>query len=962
MTFNNNQATISGAPSGNASGTYDYTIVVTAPNISTSVSGQISVGEICTSASIELVYEPNNTLGQGSNNQIITLGNSLASINYQLTTNCPPDANGSSLNSSAEGLPEGVNYSFSGQNNTILISGTPTTLGTYTYSLTYYNNQTIQSSTVSASVTGQITVLADTTTSTSTTACSISGVLQNGSGQSSQNVNSGQAIQAIGYDITSNCQVLGAQAYNLPPGITMSTNFQEAANSNTLNISGTPTSSASGTYNYDIVVSEASTTNSITLSGTITVASSVTSNSGNIYFENGTCKCPNATVGETADINGVTYTVVDNSSISVQIANGNVNLCTTLVTSMADLFQDNTSFNSDIGFWDVSRVTNMSYMFFNASSFNQNISNWNISNAGYIDNLFNGATAFNQDIGGWNTSNVIGMSGVFDSAENFNQDISNWNTSSVNNMESLFFGAFLFNQDISGWDVTGVTDMSNMFRAARAFNQNIGNWDTSNVTDMTEMFRNADEFNQNINAWNVSAVTNMSGMFRGTTVFNQDISNWDTSSVTDMSNMFNTATSFKQDIGGWDTSNVTNMGSMFVSTNSTPNIGGWDVSSVTEMGGMFYNANFLNDDISSWDTSNVTNMESMFRDAGAFNQNIGNWDTSAVTDMGRMFRGAPNFNQDLKGWCVNNILSEPELFTNETSALTEANKPLWGKEFTVALTTGSDLQTATVATAIADIKYTATPICSGSISASASGLPSGVSIAFANNVATISGSTNATGTFAYALTFTGVSTSQAVTGTITVNAAVTADTTPPVISLLGSSTINLTVGDTLTDPGVTATDDVDGDVTLSITASGIVDTSTPGTYVITYSVTDTAGNTTAVDRTIIVSAAASSYSISVTASSNADYTLSGTDANGEVSGNDVSITINVGDTLNFNVDASSHPFYIKTAQGTGTDNQASGVSNNGATNGTVTWTPTTAGTYYYQCSAHNGMYGTITVR
>ena len=962
MTFNNNQATISGAPSGNASGTYDYTIVVTAPNIATSVSGQISVGEICTSASIELVYEPNNTLGQGSNNQIITLGNSLASINYQLTTNCPPDANGSSLNSSAEGLPEGVNYSFSGQNNTILISGTPTTLGTYTYSLTYYNNQTIQSSTVSASVTGQITVLADTTTSTSTTACSISGVLQNGSGQSSQNVNSGQAIQAIGYDITSNCQVLSAQAYNLPPGITMSTNFQEAANSNTLNISGTPTSSASGTYNYDIVVSEASTTNSITLSGTITVASSVTSNSGNIYFENGTCKCPNATVGETADINGVTYTVVDNSSISVQIANGNVNLCTTLVTSMADLFQDNTSFNLDIGFWDVSRVTNMSYMFFNASSFNQNISNWNISNAGYIDNLFNGATAFNQDIGGWNTSNVIGMSGVFDSAENFNQDISNWNTSSVNNMESLFFGAFLFNQDISGWDVTGVTDMSNMFRAARAFNQNIGNWDTSNVTDMTEMFRNADEFNQNINAWNVSAVTNMSGMFRGTTVFNQDISNWDTSSVTDMSNMFNTATSFKQDIGGWDTSNVTNMGSMFVSTNSTPNIGGWDVSSVTEMGGMFYNANFLNDDISSWDTSNVTNMESMFRDAGAFNQNIGNWDTSAVTDMGRMFRGAPNFNQDLKGWCVNNILSEPELFTNETSALTEANKPLWGKEFTVALTTGSDLQTATVATAIADIKYTATPICSGSISASASGLPSGVSIAFANNVATISGSTNATGTFAYALTFTGVSTSQAVTGTITVNAAVTADTTPPVISLLGSSTINLTVGDTLTDPGVTATDDVDGDVTLSITASGIVDTSTPGTYVITYSVTDTAGNTTAVDRTIIVSAAASSYSISVTASSNADYTLSGTDANGEVSGNDVSITINVGDTLNFNVDASSHPFYIKTAQGTGTDNQASGVSNNGATNGTVTWTPTTAGTYYYQCSAHNGMYGTITVR
>jgi len=38
------------------------------------------------------------------------------------------------------------------------------------------------------------------------------------------------------------------------------------------------------------------------------------------------------------------------------------------------------------------------------------------------------------------------------------------------------------------------------------------------------------------------------------------------------------------------------------------------------------------------------------------------------------------------------------------------------------------------------------------------------------------------------------------------------------------------------------------------------------------------------------------------------------------------------------------------------------VTNNGATSGVVNWTPTTAGTYYYQCSAHDGMYGTITVQ
>ena len=109
-------------------------------------------------------------------------------------------------------------------------------------------------------------------------------------------------------------------------------------------------------------------------------------------------------------------------------------------------------------------------------------------------------------------------------------------------------------------------------------------------------------------------------------------------------------------------------------------------------------------------------------------------------------------------------------------------------------------------------------------------------------------------------------------------------------------------------------------------------------------------------------APSSTYSISVTASSNNDYTLVGTDANGEVNGNDPSITMSVGETISFSVNAASHPFYIKTVQGGGTSDQVSGVSNNGTTNGVVSWAPTAAGTYYYQCSDHNGMYGEITVQ
>ena len=113
--------------------------------------------------------------------------------------------------------------------------------------------------------------------------------------------------------------------------------------------------------------------------------------------------------------------------------------------------------------------------------------------------------------------------------------------------------------------------------------------------------------------------------------------------------------------------------------------------------------------------------------------------------------------------------------------------------------------------------------------------------------------------------------------------------------------------------------------------------------------------------TVVAAISAETYSINVTASSSSNYTLSGNDRNGSVSGSDPSVTINVGDTIDFVVDASGHPFYLKTVQGTGTGDLISGVTNNGATNGTVSWTPTASGTYYYQCSLHNGMYGTITV-
>jgi len=103
--------------------------------------------------------------------------------------------------------------------------------------------------------------------------------------------------------------------------------------------------------------------------------------------------------------------------------------------------------------------------------------------------------------------------------------------------------------------------------------------------------------------------------------------------------------------------------------------------------------------------------------------------------------------------------------------------------------------------------------------------------------------------------------------------------------------------------------------------------------------------------------------VSLFQNNNNDYkVMLNEDRNGGLNSDaDPDLNFNIGDSVNFEVDTPGHPFYLKTVQRTGTSDLISGVTNNGATNGTVSWTPTAAGTYYYQCSLHNEMYGTITV-
>ena len=86
----------------------------------------------------------------------------------------------------------------------------------------------------------------------------------------------------------------------------------------------------------------------------------------------------------------------------------------------------------------------------------------------------------------------------------------------------------------------------------------------------------------------------------------------------------------------------------------------------------------------------------------------------------------------------------------------------------------------------------------------------------------------------------GLSTSSSLVITVT-PATTSPDTIPPVITLNGSSTVNLMIGDTYTELGATATDNVDGTDPVIISGD-TVNTAVVGTYHVDYNATDNAGN------------------------------------------------------------------------------------------------------------------------
>jgi surface protein len=105
-------------------------------------------------------------------------------------------------------------------------------------------------------------------------------------------------------------------------------------------------------------------------------------------------------------------------------------------------------------------ISNLNYMFENCTSFNSNLISWDTSNVTTMANMFKGSAAFNGDISSWDVSNVTSFTRMFQSASAFNSDISSWDVSSVINMSITFYGATAFDKDLGSWNVSSVTNFT----------------------------------------------------------------------------------------------------------------------------------------------------------------------------------------------------------------------------------------------------------------------------------------------------------------------------------------------------------------------------------------------------------------------------------------------------------------------------------------------------------------------
>jgi len=363
-----------------------------------------------------------------------------------------------------------------------------------------------------------------------------------------------------------------------------------------------------------------------------------------------------------------------------------------------------------------------------------------------------------------------------------------------------------------------VTNMEWMFYGAQAFNKPINT--TLNVTMNGSTYT----------AWDVSSVTDMNGMFSNS-AFNQSINDWDVSNVNDFTHMFDTNNAFYQTIQVWavDTNaNTTNM--FYKATGLQRYYEGTDLYKATPSPSVFFNLGYSPPEITITGDNPVTiEAKSTYTDLGATAIDSGGNSLIVVSNTS-------NVNANIIGsypvtYNVTDDDGHAAIQRTRTVIVKDTQRPiitLVGDETVTFIvnTPGGYVDAGATAT---DNYYSDETVTS--------------EIVTVNNVIP-----TAIGTYTITYNVTDDSGNKAYEVTRTINVVDTA----PTITLIAGSVVHVNIDETYVDLGATATDQLDGTLTVT-TYTGDVDTSKIGTYKVSYNVTNSVGlAATTVNRSVVV--------------------------------------------------------------------------------------------------------------
>ena len=331
------------------------------------------------------------------------------------------------------------------------------------------------------------------------------------------------------------------------------------------------------------------------------------------------------------------------------------------VTTLRRTFRGALQFNGNIAAWDTARVATMERTFAAATietesayetryqgalcytgnnkqyatTFNRDVGAWDVSQVTHMGRMFEGNYAFDQHIGSWDTGKVATMSSMFQAAHNFTgAGISEWNTARVTAMRETFSCASAFNADISKWAVAKVIAMDFFLHADKCTWDEIGRKDCTRDATLTG-------FSRDLAGWKASSFANTTVSQPATETLQGTLEMLPTANPCPgrLTRACWYGTADLED--GYCAGCPLTDGSLrcaladgwFAAVNATiehaqrvyGSITAWDVSDTVDMGSLFQGRSEFNDNVARWDVSNVAVFSTTFEGASMFNQGIGQW-------------------------------------------------------------------------------------------------------------------------------------------------------------------------------------------------------------------------------------------------------------------------------------------------------------------------------------------------